>query len=142
MNFQRTTLSIAFIIFIIYCLTLVILVYRPIKKWPPEIGDCPDLWLSVGDKSANMKCQPNSKLKPGLGNWGNFCQKQNNEIYNCQVVDFSGPEYNSKNQKCGWARSHNIFWSGITTGGTLENEKGDGNYCDYKLSQNDLKDTQ
>ena len=139
MNFQRTTLSIAFIIFIISCLILVVLLYQTgkNKKWPPEIGDCPDLWLSVGDKSANTKCQPNSRLAPELGNWGNFCQKQADEVYNCQVVDFNGY---TKTKKCGWARKNSVFWSGVTTGGV--NEPGVGTYCDDELLKNDLKGNQ
>ena len=142
MNFQKTTLSVALFVFMLSILILVVQLYQSSVsvKWPPEIADCPDFWLSVGSKSLNTKCQPNSQLLHDTGNWGNFCYKKGDNKYNCSIVDFGVPEFNSKDPetatsaKCYWARTHGVYWTGVTDIGSS---------CDTKPQNlsNDLDDS-
>jgi len=121
MNFQKTTLLIAFIVFFIVCLIIIAILWRIKIVWPPEVADCPDFWLTTKDANGNNACQPNANLSSNLGNWGNLCQKQSNNTYNCLIVKQSDiPGYNSKEKKiataakCKWARTRGVQWSGVT----------------------------
>jgi hypothetical protein len=102
MTFQKTTVTIAIIIFII-TISIIAIMLNNMKNnaiYPPEIGDCPDYWV----KQSNGECYNQIQ---GLGNCNgpiNF----NNEPY-------IGTNGNKK--KCEWAKGCNLVWDGITNTG-------------------------
>ena len=101
MNFQKTTVSIAIVIFII-TITLIGILLNNTKNnsvYPPEIGSCPDYWKKMSDG----KCfNPIS----GLGKQG--CKGP---------IDFEVDPYigkNGKKAKCNYAKGCDLAWDGIT----------------------------
>jgi len=122
MNFQKTTLSVACIVFVLSFLILVVILYQFNSSlvWPPETSDCPDLWLSYIDSNKKTLCKPNSKLTPEMGNWGNLCQKHSDGSYTCNTMDFtvfpfkSSDKTTSISHKCNWAQARDIYWTGVT----------------------------
>lgn len=102
MNFQKTTLTIAVVLLLLFLATIAILLYRANSdmKFPPEYGECPDYWTVIGkNKCENKMMGANSNGPPGL------------------IKHFSDDEYSGKvglKKKCEWANKHNVVWDGIT----------------------------
>ena len=49
MTFQKTTIKVAIVVYIICTVALVIMLYQGTTSvlWPPETGTCPDLWITA-----------------------------------------------------------------------------------------------
>jgi hypothetical protein len=99
MNFQRTTIMVALIVFFLVMIIIGFLLYKSKSTldYPPEIAECPDYWKVIGvQKCENVK---------GLGT-------------NCiSPMDFSGPEWQGENglkKKETWATNCGVTWDGVT----------------------------
>ena len=91
-------------------------------KFPPEIPTCPDYWEAKEQSESlagEIMHQPQSICvpNPDLGdksNMGTFIDKE---------MDFSPSQYQGPSgiaEKCLWANSHNVFWSGVTDMGSCQ----------------------
>jgi hypothetical protein len=126
MTFQTKITIIALIIFIISMGTIGVMLNAAGRniKYPPEISLCPDYWevkAQTNDSGEILHdpkhiCITNQDLgdKADQGNVGTFLDKQ---------MDFSPSIYQGPSghaEKCLWANSQNIFWSGITDMGACQ----------------------
>lgn len=90
------------VLFTIFGLIIAAFIYMRIKaisdslktdKWPPEIDQCPNMWVKKGNKCENVL---------GIGN--KRCKR---------VVNFNNSEFNDPRAKCKWAKyTCNVDWDG------------------------------
>ena len=98
MTFQKTVLTIATVILVLFLIILAIILWtsRNELQFPPEIGTCPDYFEATVQNKKHM-----CKNVKGLGNGGG----------GCDMVDFSG--YNVEDKKK-WAKGCGVTWDGLT----------------------------
>ena len=103
MNFQKSVLVIAIILFLIIMLMIGVIIrsHDKNKLFPPEVPHCPDYWESMG--------QEGCRNTHGLGNI---------EKTECGGdVKFTEQKYqgeSGRKNKCEWARNCEVEWDGIT----------------------------
>jgi len=105
-NFQRLTLTIAGILFIIIIIILSYVLFNANSNqtWPPIIPSCPDYWLDLSGNGAQCI---NPKESLGLGKCGT-------------APDFTQGEWAGTTGNCQkylWAKNTcDVAWDGITYG--------------------------
>ena len=59
MTFQKTTIKVAVVVYIICTIALAIMLYQGSSSvlWPPETGTCPDLWLTQTPRDSSSNDQ-------------------------------------------------------------------------------------
>ena len=108
MSFQSIVLKVAFVIYFIFIISIVLLMFSTQKSinYPPDIGICPDYWGVNKDGS----CQYKSNGSFSLGT----------SASQCKYKDFTTPEYFGplgNKKKCEWAKACQVEWDGITNMG-------------------------
>ena len=102
--FQKTVLTVATVILIIYLCFIGIILYRQKNNYtyPPVIANCPDYW----DISGNL-CR--NSLNLGKSTCSN-------------TMDFTTAQWSGSNnlsKKYKWAKTCNLTWDGITDNADL-----------------------
>tara|TARA_B100000424_G_C22944224_1_gene502455 strand:+ start:4385 stop:4771 length:387 start_codon:yes stop_codon:yes gene_type:complete len=113
-NFQKTTLTIALVIFIILMIFIGAVLYKNKydKKYPPVIASCPDYWIDeeppISADSLNNIDFQTTKCK-NIKNLGkDSCSK---------TMNFTGEFWEGESGDCNkskWAKNCDLSWDGIT----------------------------
>ena len=74
--------------------------FSPVEKWPPEVDECPNMWLKVGPKKCkNILRIGNPQCRGTKGNE--------------KVINFARSEFNDPRAKCQFAKyTCNVDWDG------------------------------
>ena len=114
MNFQKTVMMVALILFIAIMAVVAVLMTNNKKKavFPPEIGVCPDYWeltkIKVGTTEV-LGCKDVNNIGNSSGTI------PNKETGNCSAgINFKDAAYATKKAKCTAAKACGVEWDGIT----------------------------
>lgn len=112
MNFQKTVMTVALVLFIIIMAVVGVLMNNAKKKkqFPPEIGVCPDYWelKNIGkEDNVVLGCYDENSVGNGTGNpdGPGSC---------ADGINFRDVKYTTKLQKCKAAKACGVEWDGIT----------------------------
>jgi hypothetical protein len=101
-GFQRTVLIVAAVMLVICLVVLATLIKNAVEQvdWPPQSSTCPDYWL----ESAQGMCSPQPNMNVGTSSG-----------------DLNIRKVGTPEQRCDWARKHNVVWDGYTDAGFCSN---------------------
>jgi hypothetical protein len=110
LNFRKTLLLVAVIIFLFLIPITTILIMRENNRkqiWAPMISQCPDYWKLSKTKEGYIKCSPNE-------------QKSNSGANTSPFFTYQLP---TKKNKYDFAVNNRIVWDGITNNTELINQQ-------------------
>ena len=108
LNFRKTLILIAVIIFLFLIPITTILIMRENNRkqiWAPMISQCPDYWKLSKTKQGYIKCSPN--------------EQKSNSGGNTNINSFFTYQLPTKKNKYDFATKHRIIWDGITNNAEL-----------------------
>ena len=114
MNFQKTVMMVALILFIAIMAVVAVLMSNNKKKavFPPEIGVCPDYW-ELTNIQVNGRDVKGCKDVNNVGNASGTIP--NTDTGNCSAgINFNDAAYATKKAKCTAAKACGVEWDGIT----------------------------
>ena len=115
LNFRKTLLLVAAIIFLFLIPITTILILRENNKkqiWAPMTGQCPDYWKLSKTKEGYVKCSPNIHKSNTGGN------RNVNPFFTYQLP--------TKKTKYEYALKNGLMWDGITNNSQLVNQQRNG----------------
>ena len=105
-GFQKTVLIVAAVMLVISLVVLSGLIKSAVVdvEWPPQVATCPDYWTGDGKgKCASLKGSPdNTGTSSGQ-------------------INVASKAFATPQQRCDWARGHNVTWDGITDAAFCDN---------------------
>jgi hypothetical protein len=110
LNFRKTLVLVAVIIFLFLIPITTILIMRENNKkqiWAPMISQCPDYWKLSKTKEGYIKCSPNEQKNNSGGN--------RNPFFTYQLP--------TKKNKYEFAVKNRIIWDGITNNAELTSQQ-------------------
>lgn len=108
LNFRKTLLLVASIVFLFLVPITTILILRENNKkqiWAPMIGQCPDYWKISKTKEGYVKCSTN--------------ENKNNAGSNNNINSFFTYQMPTTQNKFDFAIKNRIMWDGITNNAAL-----------------------
>ena len=113
-NFQKITLIVALVIFIILMIFIGAVLYKNKyeKKFPPIISSCPDYWI---DEEPPISANELSNIDVKTTKCKNI--KNLGKVSCSKTMDFKGEFWEGKSGDCNkakWARNCDLTWDGIT----------------------------
>lgn len=112
LNFRKTLLLVAAIIFLFLIPITTILILRENNKkqiWAPMTSQCPDYWKLSKTKEGYVKCSPNIH--------------KSNTGGNRNVNSFFAYQLPTKKTKYDYALKNGLMWDGITNNSRLVNQQ-------------------
>jgi len=112
LNFRKTLLLVAAIVFLFLIPITTILILRANNKkhvWAPIIGQCPDYWKISKTEEGYAKCSPNIHKSNTGGN------RNINPFFTYQLP--------TKNTKYDYALKNGLMWDGITNSSELVSQQ-------------------